>query len=233
MLSDTVSVSVWGYLWYINVIYKICFICLGYVFPFHFFFCFIFNKVIYVIKTAPMLIYFSRDIFSSWIRCCLSLSFVCSQIWSQAAVLTNKSIWINLPSRVNEALYEFEIYYMWATFPEVIPSLGKFWFFVPHCSRVYLTFESHTKWCVATNWFIFLKSLGMPHNQTNQSTENSFISFFVGKGWSLRYPLAYSRSPITNVVLSESLRNKFLPLNCKFLFLKQFIVGLTSWHIGS
>lgn len=198
-----------------------------------FFFCFIFNKVIYVIKTAPMLIYTFLEIFSlSWIRCCLSLSFVCSQIWSQAAVLTNKSIWINLPSRVNEALYEFEIYYM-GHVPWGYPFTGKILILVPHCSRVYLTFESHTKWCVATNWFIFWKVLEMPHNQTNQSTENSFISFFVGKGWSLRYPLAYSRSPITNVVLSESLRNKFLPLNCKFLFLKQFIVGLTSWHIGS
>ena len=106
--------------------------------PFHFFS--IFNKVSYVIKRAPMLIHTFLETFSlSWIRCCLSLSFVCSQIWSQAAVLTNKSIWINLPSRVNEALYEFEIYYTdhvpWGypftgktTFPEVIPSLGKFWF---------------------------------------------------------------------------------------------------------
>ena len=156
--------------------------------PFHFFS--IFNKVSYVIKTAPMLIYTFLETFSlSWIHCFLSLSFVCSQIWSQAAVLTNKSIWINLPSRVNEALYEFEIYYT-VHVPWGYPFTGKILILVPHCSHVYLTFESCTKWCVATNWFIFWKALEMPHNQTSRSIENSFINFFVGKGWSLRYTLS-------------------------------------------
>lgn len=136
---------------------------------------------------------------------CLSLPFVYSQIWGHAAILINKSIWINLPSRVNEALYEFKIYYNYCIpWGHFLP--GKILILVPHCSSVYLTFESCTKWCVAANWFIFWKASDMPSNQTNRSSDNSLINTFDGGGGlslkSVSLMLAYARSPISSDILN-------------------------------
>lgn len=142
-------------------------------------------------------------------HCCLSFFFVCSQIWGHAAILTNKSIWINLPSRVNEALYEFKIYCK-----DCIPwgycFSGKILILGPHCSSVYPTFEFCTKWCMAANWFIFWGALEMPHKRTSRSLDSSLINTFVWGGWSSWSKLwcfYCTRSPISNDILGGGLRN--------------------------